>query len=147
MAKRQVIIKLGNGCYLISPLVFHHSVPLPHNGKEGLLLVRPVNLGRDLVLLIAVEWFGDELDGAVVAGLRARYRHRPAQLDPGHGQYGTAVAVGECEIVLLVVVQHGHDALADVVHADGQAEEFGFGVDVCVEAYPLVVVLRVECRN
>ncbi len=61
-----------------------------------------------------------------------------------------AVSVGESDNVLLVVVEDGHAALAHVVDADGQTEEFGLGPNVGTERDPLSVVLRVEsrhCRN
>ena len=73
-----------------------------------------------------------EVDGGAVAGLGAGDDHLAAQLYPGHGEDGAAVAVREGQHVLLVVVLHRDHGLPNHVHADGQPQELGLGPDVAV---------------
>lgn len=109
---------------LIVPFGFHHSIPLPVYRKERLLIRRREHLRGDLVLLVAVKRLSNKLNVAVVPRFRARYRHRPAELDPRHRQNRTTVAVRKIYEVLLVVLQHRNNSLSNVINAYRQTEEF-----------------------
>ena len=58
-----------------------------------------------------------------------------------------AVAAGEAEDVLLVPVEHGDARLADVVHANTEAQELRLGPYVATQRHALIVQFRVERRN
>ena len=85
-----------------------------------------------------------EVDGGAVVGLCTGDGHLAAQLHPGHGEDGAAVAVREGNHVLLIVVRHRDHGLPDHVYTDGQPQELRLGPDVAVQADAFVVVLCVE---
>ena len=58
-----------------------------------------------------------------------------------------AIGIRESDDVILVVVEHRDDRLADHVNADRQAQELRLRPDVAVDTDPPVVTLRVERRN
>ena len=130
--------------YPIVPLRLHHPIPLPHYGQKRLLVVRPVHLGDYLVLHISIERFRQKLDSAVVPRLLARDRNRTPQLDPRNCQYRTTVAVRECNCILFVVIQNRNYTLSYIIHAYGEPQELGLGVNVGIKADALVVVFSVE---
>ena len=58
-----------------------------------------------------------------------------------------SVSVGESDYILLVIVGQGNASLTDMVNANGEPKELGFGPYMGAERYPLVIMLSVESRD
>ena len=148
----------------------HDSIPFTSDVTDRLSVVRLKHLSFDLVGFTAIEWFGKEVYDSRVSSLLTADLTLSSQFYPRHGQDRSetvsliiipslhecmylyvrrrsippAVATRKGDFVFFLPIQERYGSLSNHMDTDGQTKELGFGPDVTVQCYPLLLTFGIE---